>query len=73
MDRKILLSDDVIQLLRKGYFIVIDFGDFVCKLQRYDLDEQIKDEFEQEEIIFKPDFKKERNEERNSGRKNKET
>lgn len=43
--RAIQLPDDVIEILKKGQFIVIDMGEFYCKMQKYDIDEQIQDEF----------------------------
>lgn len=57
--RAIYLNDKAIEALKRGEFIAIDVGDFWCKLEKYDIDEQIEDAFGGAYVIFEPDFKKE--------------
>ena len=54
--RAIYLNDKAVEALRRGEFIPVDLGDFWCKLERYDIDEQIKDAFGGIDIVFEPDF-----------------
>jgi len=43
--RTIYLNDKAIEALKRGEFIAIDVGDFWCKLEKYDIDEQIENAF----------------------------
>ena len=51
------LHDDAIKALKKGQFIVIDLGEFYCKMQKYEIDEQVYDELYPYKIEFIADEK----------------
>lgn len=50
--------DYAIESLRRGDWITITLGDLVCKVIPYSLEEQIKDEFNEKEVVFKFEGKK---------------
>lgn len=53
------LNKQAIEALERGEFIVIDLGDFCCKMEKYTTEEAIMDEFYSDypEVILKPDHR----------------
>jgi len=49
--------DYAIETLRRGDWITITLGDLVCKVTPYSLEEEIKDEFDEKQVVFKPDIR----------------
>jgi len=60
MSQTFYLSDEAIGALKNGEYLVlrIDSADIDCKIEKYDIEEQVKDEFEFEEIVFEPDIRR---------------